>query len=220
LLTWLIGFPYPCNATISANNNDRNATRCCDPDFSGSMRFSISNTSDALLPDLAATGNCSQAVAIWNIQGEYEATGAEVHGQMGTCPVIALTEQLKGQCDRRIDDAFAKRITTQVLNDTCANLGIVRGITRTWQENPGVNWPYPTAITKNDFLQVWGTESKVSQFVGCCHADRNAIFALELSSSTYQVFLQWGIWRIPGAYNPHQPQCPIGLVRASALSRV
>jgi hypothetical protein len=115
LLTWLIGFPYPCNATISANNNDRNATRCCDPDFSGSMRFSISNTSDALLPDLAATGNCSQAVAIWNIQGEYEATGAEVHGQMGTCPVIALTEQLKDQCDRRIDDAFAKRITTQVL---------------------------------------------------------------------------------------------------------
>jgi hypothetical protein len=139
-LIYTVGFRRSCNGSIpmtDANDDGLNF----GPLWSGLAEFRISNSSNALLPNLNASGNCSQSIALFSIEGEMEAEGA--HYQVGTCPIVQV-EDAQGHCGRRMDEALAVKVSTQVMNDTCGE---------DYRRNPALMWPNPTATTRKEFCR-------------------------------------------------------------------
>jgi hypothetical protein len=137
-LIYTVGFRRSCNGSIpitDANDDGLNF----GPLWSGLAEFRISNSNNALLPNLNASGDCSQSITLFSIEGEMEAEGA--HYQVGTCPIVQV-EDAKGHCGRRMDEALAAKVSTQVMNDTCGE---------DYRRNPALTWPNPTATTRQEF---------------------------------------------------------------------
>jgi hypothetical protein len=100
-----VGFPRTNNGTIPVPeiNDDGIGS---EPQFFGSMDFSISNLSSVQTPDLNSLGNRSQTVGLFNALGEYEAKGAR--SGLGTCPVIH-TQQPEKDCGLKMDDTLKRK---------------------------------------------------------------------------------------------------------------
>jgi hypothetical protein len=135
---YTVGFRRSCNGSIPITdaNDDWLKSR---PLWSGLAEFRISNSSNALLPNLNASVNCSQSIALFSIEGEMEAEGA--HYQVGTCPIVQA-EDAQGHRGRRMDEVLAAKVSTQILNDTCGE---------DYRRKPAHMWPNPTATTRHEF---------------------------------------------------------------------
>jgi hypothetical protein len=137
-LIYTVGFRRSCNSSIRITDmNDYGLN--FGPLLSGWAEFRISNSSDTLLPNLNASSDCSQSIALFSIEGEMEAEG--VHYQVGTCPIVQV-EDAQGHCGRRMDEVLAAKVSTQILNDTCGE---------DYRKNPALMWPNPTATTRQQF---------------------------------------------------------------------
>ena len=139
LLRYSVGFTRSCNDSlpITYENDDGLIS---GPLLSGWLVFKISNSGDALLPDLSALGNCSQSIKSFSILGEREVVEGK-HSDVGTCPVVQV-EDTEGHCGRKMDKAMASRVSDYILNETCPE---------TFHKNSGLMWPNPTATTKAEF---------------------------------------------------------------------